>query len=296
MSWLSDLFKGEKGTTVEQEAMLTPEQKAAMSLLSSFSSTGKLGNYQTGTEYSGALGDFDPTELEKISQSKLLELITGAKPEMFQLGTEEIKKLLTTDKYDPYNEKGGVYSGFKKNVLREEGEAADRLYRDQAIMGDLYSTATAKERGLLGERSQDALTGKLAELYQDFSNKKLAGASTAAQMGLQEEGIDTARIGLGMSLGALERVLKDAEAKAKYAEWARARGEYSQQLDAAKSVMGANVQWGVKSFTTPDSPSPFSMLLNQGLQIAGQVAESYLSGGAYGAGLKSSGYSPYLMG
>lgn len=275
--------------------MLTPEQKAAMSLLSNFSSTGKLGAYQTGEQYTGSLGDFDPTVIEQLSQGKLLDLITGAKPEMFALGESEIKKLLTTDKYDPYA-KGGVYEGFKKNVLREEGESADRLYREQAITGDLYSTATGKERGLLGERSQTALTGKLAELYQDFSNKKLAGATTAAQMGLQEEGIDTARIGLGMSLGSLERVLADAQAKAKYAEWARARGEYSQQIDAAKGVMGANVQWGVKSFTTPDSPSPFSMLLNQGLQIAGQVAGSYLSGGAYGAGLQSSGYSPYLLG
>jgi len=280
-------FDKTKGTTIEQEEMLTAEQKEVMSLLTSFSKTGKFGDFQAGESYKDSLGNFEMTDIEKTGQNKLMELISGNMPEMFDLGKDEIKKLLTTDKYDPYA-KGGQYAGFKTGVQRNVQESTDALKRDLAVTGDLYSSNTGKQAGLLQERGNQQLTNKLAELYDTFTGRKLAGAETAANMGLQEEGVKTGRIGLSQSLGSLGRILKDAEAKTKYSDWLRGRSEWGQSIDAAKSVMNKDVQYGLKSITTPDSPSPFSNLLNKGLELAGGIVGSYLGGKAMGAGFKSS--------
>ncbi len=287
---MGDFFKKKKGETIKQEAMLTGEQKAVMGQLADFAETGKFGDFQAGEKYGGKLGEFDMTGIEKTGQNKLMELVSGKMPELFQLGQKEIKDLLSTDKYDPYA-KGGVYQGFKKQTLREGQEASDILKRQMSITGDTFSTANIREHGKLAERTHDTLTNKLAELYDRFAGRKLAGAETAARMGAQEEGIKTGRIGLSQSLGALGRMLKDAEAKTKYQDWIRGRSEWGEAINAAKSVMGKSVPYGVKSITTPDSPSPFSNLLNQGLQIAGNIAGSYFGGQAYGSGLKESGFS-----
>jgi len=287
---MGDFFKKKEGTTINQEEMLTPEQKQAMGLLTNFAKTGKFGDFQAGEKYEGKLGDFDMTGIESLGQNKLMELVSGKIPEMFELGKGEIKNLLTTDKYDPYA-KGGVYGGFKKDTMREAGEVSDMMKRQMSITGDTFSTANIKEHGKLAERTHDTLNNKLAELYDTFAQRKLAGAETAASMGGQEEAIKTGRIGLSQSSGALGRLLKDAEAKTKYQDWLRGRSEWGGAIDSAKSVMGANVQYGVKSMTTPDSPSPFSNLLNQGLQIAGNIAGSYFGAKAFGSGLKSSGFS-----
>ena len=282
---MGDFFKGKKGETIKQEPMLTPEQQAAMGMLTEFAKTGKWGQtgFKAGQAYEGKLGEYDMTEIEKLGQNKLLELVAGTMPEMFQLGKGEIKDLLATDKYDPHS-KTGVYGGFKKDVLREAQEASDQLKRQMSITGDTYSTANIQEHGKLAERTHDTLSNKLAELYDTYAQRRLAGAQTAAQMGIQEEGMTTGRIGLSQSLGALGRVLKDAQAKDKYKDWLRGRAEWGEAISAAKSVMGTNVPYGVKELTTPDSPSPFSQLLNTGLQIAGNIAGSYLGGWANTAG------------
>ncbi len=51
------------GSSLEQ--MLSPEQKKAMDMLSTFSSTGKFGDYKAGEAYGGKLGDYDLRGLEK---------------------------------------------------------------------------------------------------------------------------------------------------------------------------------------------------------------------------------------
>ena len=234
-SMISGSNSGGDGTTLTQEPMLTPEQKKAMSMLSNYAKTGQWGGgaYQAGEDYDGKLGEFQMTDTEKSGQDMLTKLMnTAGIGEMFDLGKTEIKDLLATDKYDPYS-KTGVYGGYKKNVLREEQESSDRLKRDLAVTGDLYSTNTGKEMGLLKERSQDQLSSKLAELYDVYGQRKLQGAETAAQMGIQEQQSEVGKIGLSQSLGSLDRLLKDAEAKTKYADWIRGREEWRDTVSSA---------------------------------------------------------------
>lgn len=278
MSVLSSLFKKKEGSTITQEPMYGPEQQAALQALQQFYQTGKLGNYTAGEAYSGDLGDFNMTDLEKTGQSKLKDLVAGGLPELFNLGSAELKKLLTTDTYDPYA-KGGVYSGFQQAADRATQEGSTALSRNLAVTGDLYSTANAKEQGLLQERGVQSKQNKLAELYQNFSNQKLQGAGAAIDTGIKEEALNQGRIELTQTVGSLQRLLSDAQAKAQYADYLRGRTELGQTVNAAQSVATTSIPYGVKSFTTPDSPSPFSNLLNAGLKIAGQATAAYFTGG-----------------
>jgi len=264
------------GETVNQEPLRTNEQNKMEKLLADFARTGKFGDFKAGESFKGDLGSFTPTTIEKQGQSQLMDLIQGGMPELFKLGSDEFKKLLTTDKFDPYSETG-VYKGFKTGVLREGQEASDMLKRNLAVTGDTFSTAQVKEQGDLSQRTHETLSNKMAELFQDFSDKKLRGAEVAAGLGLQEEGVKSGRIGLSQTFGSLERLLKDSEAKAKYGDWLRARTEHQQTIESAKSVLGTEARYGIKSATGSDTPSPYSQLLNTGLGIASDTVGAYLT-------------------
>lgn len=200
-------FTGEK-KKVTQEPLYTKEQKSALESLLGYARSGKYGGYTAGQEYGDPLGAYDVSALEK-------------------LGGEEYRKLLSTDTYDPYSEKG-VYKGFKRGVLREEQEASDRLMRDMAVTGGLYSKETGKQRGLLGERAMEQLTGKQAELYDIYGQRKLAGAEKAFQY------------------GGLERELESARSRDKYTDWLRGRQEKLGQIDALAKVAQTSIPWGAK--------------------------------------------------
>lgn len=256
MSMLTDFFKKKKGQTITQEAMQTDEQKAAMKMLNDFAQTGKFGNYQAGDAYGGSLGDYQMTDATQLGQSQLMDMLKSAMPEAFTMGQNEFKNVLATDKYDP-NAENGVYSGFKRNVMRESQDAKDALQRDLALTGDMYSSDRAKQLGILGERTSNSLQDKLAELYDQYANRRLSAASQLGQMGAQEESIKQNRINLASTIGDMQRQLNDQKAKAQYADWSRARGEQQSQIDAAKTLFQKDVPYGIKSITAPDRPSTF---------------------------------------
>ena len=298
-----------------------------------------------------------PTGVE-AGEGKMLSLLSGERPETLTAGKESLVSsldktpelleagkgtlldLLSSDKFDPYAETG-EYEGFKKGVLRESEEAGERLKRDMAITGDLFSTSLGKESGLLQERTSDILTNKMAELYDKYTVRKIAGAETAsriglaedemnrvkaqtaanlglaetdmdrviaqtsanmgisraeiervlastatqagfqetemgralaetaANMGIAERGMESDATKMSQQFGMLERMLKDAEAKDKYAEWMRKTASQKETIDTAKTLFTTNIPYGVKSYTTASSASPFSQILNKALSTVG---------------------------
>jgi len=254
-------FKKKKGKTTTQVTMTTPEQDQAREMLSRFSQTGQAGNYQAGEEYGGELGDFNMSDAEQAGQSRLMEMINSAMPQGFTNAQNEFQSVLD-GQYDP-NKKGGIYEGFQKNVNRNAQDQQDSLQRSLSLTGDMYSSDRSKQLGILGERTNDTLTNKLAELYDQYAQRRLGAAGELGRMGVQEEGIKTNRINLANTVGSLQRTLKDSQAKAKYAEWGRARGEQQSQIDVAKTLFQKDVPYGVKSITAPDRPSTFMSILGE---------------------------------
>lgn len=310
MSFFGDLFKKKDGETITQAPMTTEEQDQARKLLAQFMQTGQFGDYKAGEAYDGSLGDFNMSDAEGIGQSQLLKLISGALPEGFTMGQDELKSVLASDKYDPYEE-GGIYKGYKTNVLREAGDAKDQLARELSITGDTYSDNRAKQLGVLGERTTGLLNNKLAELYQNYGTQRLGAAQGLITSGIQEEGLNQNRINLASTIGSLPRLLADAQAKAQYAEWQRQHTEQSEVVDAAKTLFQKDVPYGIKSYTTPDRPSTFMSMFGEINPLVGsynthnygyttnqtsigqalQAALKAMNFGAGGGGAASAGFS-----
>lgn len=271
--------------TISQEPLLTEDQKEAAKRMLDYAKTGNIGSYDAGERYTGDLGSYEMTGMEKTGQNQLANLMnTAIGTQQFGegMGKEELTNLLRGDKFDPYNEKG-TYTGFKKKTMRELGEAQDRLKQNMAYSGDLYSSQMGKESGLLQERGQDILSSKLADLYQDYTNKQIGAIPWALQhdqfgdeMKFREKGLNEdiamGRIDASQKYGATQRILDDQRAKDLYSDWQRARGEDKDRINTYAAIYGGNTNWGAKDITAPGytSQSPFANVLNNALDFGMQ--------------------------
>jgi hypothetical protein len=252
--------------------------------LREFGMSGKIGNYTAGQDYGGPLGNYDKSQIETTGQNKLLELLTSARPEMFDAATNELKSLLSPNSsYDPYNERG-LYKGFAENVDRATLESTDALKRSAAFGGSLYSRDTMKRLGNLQEQGMKQKSDKLAELYDTFAQRRLSAVPMAASLGQAQEGLDQGRIGAAFQYGGLDRTLADSSAKASYADFLRKQSEKQGQIGALQAVGG-----GYPGQTY--SPSPYESVLTMLSTLGGYGLMNSFNGSG-GGGNASSGYLP----
>jgi hypothetical protein len=284
-SLLGGLLGSNSGsTTINQVPMLTEEQKKAIQGLSNYySSGGKLPgvDYNAGQTYGDSLGSYGMTGVEGMGQNQLMNLMNAGLPKIYGMGTDKLSELLNTDKFDPFSEKG-VYSGFKKNALKELGESKDRLKRDSAVTGSLYSTNTGNQTRKLEENTTGSLNSKLAELYDTFVQRQIGAIPTALAAGQTEQNMNLAQIGASQQFGALQRILEDQKLKDKYAEYVRTQGEKQSQiqsiLGSMSTVAGGSGNFGVPSVTVPNQNQLGNSLMQGGLGFLGKWAEkTYLN-------------------
>jgi hypothetical protein len=234
------------GDPVKQKPLETPEQTEARKRLLEFSKTGEL-NTSSGL-YPGSFGNYSLTPVEKMGESKLYEYLNSASPELFQIGSDNLKGLLSSDKFDPYSPTG-TYAGFKSDVERNLRESTDRVKRESAFSKNLYSTDTIDRIGDLEEQGQNQLTSKLAELYDTYTQRKLSAIPLAFQGANQLETSNANKIGAAYQYGSLPRMLDIAGSQAIYNDWLRSRTE---QLNSLNSVASSNANFGVESIPTPN--------------------------------------------
>jgi hypothetical protein len=272
---LKGLFGGGGGTT-SQELMMTPEQRAAMAKLSNFSETGNFGAFSAGQAQPLGYGDYSATGLESQGQSQLQQLLNGGIPEQYKMGDEALRGFLTTDpsaiqaQFDP----------FKSQVQRQIGESDKALKRNAGFAGNLYSTDTVRGLGDIQARGNETLTSELARLTNEQANRRLQAVPLAYQSAEAQQGARLQQIAASQQYGALTRQLNDASIKARDAELLRRRQELLLPIDAAKSVLGAQANYGVP---TVQNPSPYADLLGLVGQIGGTALGTYLGGPAGGA-------------
>lgn len=256
----------------------------AWNKLRNFGMTGKIGDYTAGMAYGGDLGNYDKSTAESQGQNLLMSLLQSGRPEMFDAATGEIKNLLTTDTYDPYNEKG-LFKGFADSVDRSTRESTDALKRAAAFGGNLFSKDTAVRLGNLQEQGLQQKSNKLAELYDTFAQRRLSAVPLALQAGQAQESINQNRIGSAFQYGGLDRSLADAKAKAGYADFLRMQGEKQAQIGALQSVAG-----GYPGQTY--SPSPYESVLQMLATVGGY---GLMNKGGGGSGMMTPEYkSTYL--
>jgi len=240
-----------------------------------YGNTGKLGNYQAGADYGGPLGNFDMTGVEQQGKSKLEELLASGNPDMFNAGTGELNKILTTDTYNPYSDTG-LYNGFAQSVDRATREGTQGLKRASAFSGNLYSKDLVKRMGDLQEQGQQQKSNRLAELYDAFVQRRLSAAPMAIQAGQAQESMNQGRIASAYQYGGLERTLADNQAKMSYADFLRKQQEQQGQIGALQSVAG-----GYPSPTY--NASPFEGVLSMLGTVGAQGIANYFGGQSGGS-------------
>lgn len=263
---LLSMLKGNEGT-VSQEPLLTPEQQAAQTMMMDFAKTGKYGGYTAGEGYGGSLGDFNMTGTEGLAQGKLNELLSSTLPDIYSQGENTLSDFMTTEKYNPMAN-GGVYDAYKGTVDRQIRDAESATKRSAAFGRNLYSSDTVRKLGDVQAKGQEALSSKLADMYQTYVGQKLQAAPMALQAGQGREAINQSRISAGYQYGGLQRTLANQEANAKYQEWMRQRQDMLTPLSSASAVMGTPVNWSVKDM--PTGTSTFENILN----LIGKVGPS----------------------
>ncbi len=255
---MSGLFKG-RSSTITQDPMLTQEQLAAQKALMQLGETGSYGGINLGEAYQGDLGNFDMSAIEGLGQSNLMRLLQGN-----DTARNTIEGLAKTQ-FNPDDPSSG-FAAYSRQVARATQGSRDAINRDAAVTGDRFSSRLGQQQADLTAQEGDILATKLADLYNTAQNRALT-ASTAL------EGIDQGRISSAYQYGGLERLLKNAEAQAKYNEFIRQRTEKLGQIDALQGVFNRNVGFGQMSKTT-ESPGIFSQMLGEVIPFIGSYNQA----------------------
>lgn len=244
---LSSLLGGGKSTTISQVPLETPEQQAARKMLLDFSQTGKFGSYTAGTPYGGSYGDFSMSGLERSGSGALSGYLSSAAP-LFSKATSTLSDLFSGN-WNP-NDPNSGFAPFKDAVLRAQKSDIGNIKAGSAFNHNLYSTATSKAIAQTGVQTGNALQGKLAEMFQQYLDRKYSAIPQAVNLA-------TGAADQAFQYGGLERGLNTASDQAALSEWLRQRQDALMPLNSAATVAGQNTQFGVPSVTYPGS-NPFS--------------------------------------
>jgi hypothetical protein len=235
--------------------------------LMDYMKTGKFAGspYTMGEAYDGPLGNYDMTDIEGSGQDAMRKMINSGVPELNQLGYNEYRDLLTTDKYNPLSNenKDTYFNPYMKEIQKANQISSDRLNQEMGRTGSLYSSARDTQQRRLSEETNDQTNMLLSKLYQDYANKRLSGAQTAADMGQQKQSMELERINAAHEYGQLDRMLKDTQAKEAYNDWLRKRAEYADVINTAKSMYSTGAGVGFVSPTSAYDMANFTSKTNQ---------------------------------
>lgn len=265
--------KGKGSSQIDLSMLESPEQRAARSGLLDFARTGKFGNYSAGDAYGGSFGDFGMSALETSATGQLGDRLGQGPGEMFGLGDQALRDLLTTEKYNPLNNEG-VYSGLSGVIDRGTRDAGNALKRSSAFGGSLYSTDTVRGLGDVEARGAEAKSATMASLFDNYIGRKVGGISTAFGANQQAEDIKRGRLSDAFQYGGLQRNLNTAKDQAFYNDFLRQRQEKGQQIGALTNVANKDSQFGVPSVSVPKE-DPWARIMGLLAQFGGKAAGSY---------------------
>lgn len=245
-----------------QGPLETPEQTIARQKLLEFANTGKWGDFTAGEEIPLGYGDYNVTGIEQQGLSQLERMLSGGQASQYRMGDAALSDYLATDPTDV----SAQFNPFKQQVERQTKESERALRRSAGVTGNLYSTDQIRNLGDIKARSNETLTAQLANLTDQALNRRLQAIPLAYQSAESQQNAALQKIGASQEYGGLTRMLNDSAIKIRDAELLRRRQELGMPIDAAKSVLASNTDFGVKSVDS----SPYAALLNMIGQIGGQ--------------------------
>lgn len=264
---IMSMFGGGKDKdTKSLEEMMPAWQSSAGQSLSDWAQK-YLKEYQPGAEYTGQFtAGMAPGE--ESGQSWLMKFLNQQGPgENYGLAADELKKTMT-GAYDPY--KSDYYQALRSGAQMEMQDSIDAMRRGQGARGSFFQDTSIREEDRMRSQGTNALMQILGSLAETERGRRWEGVDKAMQLEQYKEGLPLAKAQAGMELGSLPRLIEQSDLEAKYKDFLRKQDELSQSVGATQSVLGANVNYGVKDWEQQSSGSPFERIMgllgNQGFQ------------------------------
>lgn len=258
---------GKKNTIKEP-----PEVTQARQLLANFASTGTYGDFTAGAEVPLGYGDFKTTSQENQGLSSLSTLLSSGIPDQYKMGDQALQDLLQTSP-DAIEKQ---FQPFNTITDRNTQDALTAQKRAAAFGGNLYTSKNIKALGDIGAKANETKTAQLAQLTNDYQNRKLQAIPLAYQSASSQQQYQLNNIGASQQYGDLTRSLNDQSIKARDAELLRRRQELQLPIQAASGIIG-------QPWTPPVTASPYADLL----QLIGTGVGGYFGGpGGAAAGNK----------
>jgi len=251
-----------KNVTLDPYAGMTPEQVQAMKLLQQFGATGQMGDFQAGQTADLSGYDFGLSNMERTGGTALEQLMasgTGLDP-----ARQAYEGILgqTFNPDDPSNE----FAAFNRQLARQTKTAGDELNREAAITGGRFGTGIQRQKADLGAQVADIQASKLAEMYSQLQQNKLAAAQGLTGLSATQDAMNQNRIQAAYTYGTRERDLQNQKAQLAYSDWTRARDERMQSISGLGSVLskGTTPVWGgtTQQYSTPTGFQSFMNSMN----------------------------------
>jgi len=204
---------------------------------------------RAGEKYPGplvaALSEFEEMGLEDLRDYLGKPLPTEG--ELYTSAVDEIAKTLSGE-YDPAQ--GEYYKAYKTGVLRELEEAKDRLAARASAGDKFFGGGRIATEGEMEESALSQLALVMGELAERERERKLGAVTQALDLTRYAEEAPVSRVSISQQLGALPRLIEQAEMDVEYQEWLRTLNDLGIALDTATGL--ATYQPGV--ITTGGGP------------------------------------------
>lgn len=235
-----------KKTTYDPMSAFTPQQRQSIEALMSLASTGSGGGITLGQQYGGDLGYYNQTQGELDALKGLQGLVSGGDIS----GARDVYTRMANNKFNPDDPSSG-YAAFSRALAKAGGESQDAINREAARTGGVFGSGRGRDTASLQADLANQRGAFLANLFNQGENRALQGASGLQSLVGQQQDLFQNLA----SQAAIERILKDQQAKDQYSEFQRTRGEELSRLGLMQE------QWmNPMGSITMKSPSTFSKI------------------------------------
>ncbi len=283
---MSSMF-GSGGQTVTAQPLMPAWQQQTGQNLSSWINQ-YLNNYVPGAQYSGALS----APLSSQEQTSLTQLSDfqnqPATGDLFAAGKSQIMDTLAGKYANPAT---SPYIQSTINLANQNLQTSiDQSRLGAGARGTYFTTPAMNQESTLRQNTQNQLQTVIGQFAQNERQNQLGAATTAQQM--DQYGNLTApltQIAAGEQYGSLSRTVQQAALEAQYNAWLNQQKSAATPISAAENLYSTPAQYGIQSWTAPQTNSLTSLLSalggGQGISSLGSSTgiSSWLSS-LFGAG------------
>lgn len=262
---------GSKGGAGQQQPDVPAWQLAAnekyMGWLSKY-----LDKYEPGKNYGGqrtaGMSDQEQQSMDWL-QKYLDQPGTG---ENFGLAQDELRKTMTGE-YDPYT--SDYYKSLRRGSEFQTQDTIDKMRRGQGARGTYFQDTSMREEADVRLKGMNYLQQILGSLSEEERNKRYNAVPQLMNLEAYSQEDPLRKATAGQSLGALPRLIEQADYESKYKDFMRKQEELGQIPGLMGGAGGQRYSYGYPgSAYESDSPSSFERIMG----IAGGVDWSGMFG------------------